>query len=221
MPAKSGTKKSSSSKTTSSKKSTVKKVVEPVVVKPVVDNVVADEVVAAEVVTSDNVGTKTKRAVVDKTSVETDFDSLISDVQSEIETLRNGDGKTKGVQFLRSLNSRIKKLKKHSLKIAKGKKKKTGGTVNSNSGFLKAVDVSDEMSSFAGWEKGELHSRVDVTRFICQYIKENNLQNDEDKRQIRPDPKLKKILGMKPKDDQTIPYFAIQSHIKHHFNKTN
>lgn len=213
MPVKSGTKKSSSAKTNSSKKSTNKtKVDEPVVV----DSTVTDQVVA-----DDNAEKTTKRAVVDKTSVETDFDSLISDVQSEIEILRNGDCKTKGVQFLRSLNSRLKKLKKHSLKIAKGKKKKTEGAVSSNSGFLKAVDVSDEMSSFAGWEKGELHSRVDVTRFICQYIKENNLQNDADKRQIKPDTKLKKILGLKPKDETTIPYFAIQSHIKHHFNKSN
>lgn len=214
MPAKSTTKKSSGTKTTSSKKSTVKRKV----AEPVVDETVVDETVVDETVVDDKVAKSTKRAVVDKVSVETDFDSLISDVQSEIETLRNGDGKTKGVQFLRSLNSRLKKLKKHSLKIAKGKKKKTEGTVNSNSGFLKAVDVSDEMSSFAGWEKGELHSRVDVTRFICQYIKDNDLQNAEDKRQIRPDAKLKKILGMKPKDDTTIPYFAIQSHIKHHFN---
>lgn len=217
MPAKSTTKKSSTTKTTSRKTATKKKVDEPVV-----DKTVTEETVVAETQVESQedvkVAVPSKRAVVDKTTVETDFDALISDVQSEIETLRNGDGKTKGVQFLRSLNSRLKKLKKHSLKIAKGKKKKAEGSVKSNSGFLKAVDVSDEMSSFAGWEKGELHSRVDVTRFICQYIKENDLQNAEDKRQIRPDAKLKKILGMKPKDDTTIPYFAIQSHIKHHFN---
>ena len=218
MPAKTTTKKSS--KKTVSKKSTTKKVSEPVVEETVAEETVVEETVPDQTSTTDST-TVSKRAVVDKESVEADFDSLISDLASEIETIRNGDGKTKGVQFLRSLNSRIKKLKKHSMKIAKGKKKKTGTTTSSNSGFLKAVDVSDEMATFAGWEKDELHSRVDVTRFICQYIKDNKLQNEEDKRQIKPDAKLKKILGLKPKDDKTIPYFAIQTHIKHHFNKSS
>ena len=35
-----------------------------------------------------------------------------------------------------------------------------------NSGFKKPVEISEAISDFCGWDKKELKSRVDVTKFI-------------------------------------------------------
>lgn len=159
----------------------------------------------------------TSKVVVTRDTVMDSFDELIQLVDKEIEALRSTDNKSKGVGFLRSLNTRIKKLQKQTSRIAKGKSKRVGNATNS--GFLKPVAVSDEIRKFAGWEKDELHSRVDVTKFICQHIKKNNLQKPEDRRQIIPDNTLKKILNIKKDNKDPIPYYEIQKHIKHHFPK--
>ena len=91
---------------------------------------------------------------------------------------------------------------------------------NTNSGFLKPVSISKEMSTFAGWKPDELHSRVDVTKYICNYIKENNLQNPDDKRQITPDAKLKKLLNYTVKDGEPpLKYYSLQTYLKQHFPK--
>jgi chromatin remodeling complex protein RSC6 len=62
---------------------------------------------------------------------------------------------------------------------------------------------------------------VDVTKFLCAYIKDNNLQNDADKRQIKPDAKLTKLLGYDAKAATSpLTYFHLQKLLKPHFVKT-
>lgn len=192
-----------------------KKKEEPVAVAPPPPPVV--EVVQEEVVLVDEPEESAAKVAVTRDTVMDSFDELIQLVDKEIEALRSTDNKSKGVGFLRTLNARLKKLQKQTSRIAKGKSKRVGNTTNS--GFLKPVAVSDEMRKFAGWEKDELHSRVDVTKFICQHIKKNNLQKPEDRRQIIPDNTLKKILNIKKDNKDPIPYYQIQKHIKHHFPK--
>ena len=192
-----------------------KKKEEPVAVAPPPPPVV--EVVQEEVVLVDEPEESAAKVAVTRDTVMDSFDEIIQLVDKEIEALRSTDNKSKGVGFLRTLNARLKKLQKQTSRIAKGKSKRVGNTTNS--GFLKPVAVSDEMRKFAGWEKDELHSRVDVTKFICQHIKKNNLQKPEDRRQIIPDNTLKKILNIKKDNKDPIPYYQIQKHIKHHFPK--
>lgn len=206
------------SSTEQTKKRVYKKkepVVEEVVATPVVETPVVEETVEEEGL--DKVEEK-KSSVVSRESVMASFDELIASVDTEIGALRASDNKSKSVPFLRKVVAHLKKLQKHTARIAKGGKiRKTGASTSS--GFLKPVPVSDEIRKFAGWEKDELHSRVDVTNFICQHIKKNNLQKADDRRQIVPDATLKKILNIKKDSKDTIPYYEIQKHIKHHFPK--
>ena len=91
---------------------------------------------------------------------------------------------------------------------------------NSNSGFLKPVQISKEMAKFTGWDASQLKSRVDVTKFLCNYIKENDLQNPKDRRQILADSKLSKLLKYdSKKETNPLTYFRIQSCLKEHFIK--
>ena len=97
-------------------------------------------------------------------------------------------------------------------------KKRSTRKNNNNSGFLKPVPISKEMAKFTGWSADEPRSRVDVTKYICNYIKENDLQNPEDRRQILADSKLRKLLKYDPESaTQPLTYFHIQSLMKNHF----
>lgn len=160
-----------------------------------------------------------KRRSPTRESVLEDFEELIMSVDAEIQHLREGPAKTKGVKFLRSLNKNIKLLRNRTARVMK-QKQKTGRTNNKNSGFLKPVTISKEMAKFTGWDPKELRSRVEVTKYICQYIAENDLQNPEDRRQIKPDAKLQKLLGYNPKKSkEPLRYYSLQTHLKHHFPK--
>lgn len=158
-----------------------------------------------------------KRTVPTRESVETEFASLSSLIEAEIENLKNT--KSSGVKFLRTVNKRLKILRAHTARISK-KRKPANRTNTGNSGFLKPVDISDQLSEFTGWSKEEPRSRVEVTKYICNYIKEKDLQNPNDKREILVDKdnKLKKLLGY-PRKGETKPltYYTLQTYLKNHF----
>jgi chromatin remodeling complex protein RSC6 len=163
-----------------------------------------------------------KRVPPTKDSVMEAFDDIIKTIESEIESLRESDAKTKGVKFLRTLNKRLKILKNQSSRIIKQKRTSSKKTTNNNSGFLKPVRISKEMAKFTGFDEAELKSRVDITKYICQYIKNNNLQNPEDKRQILADAKLSKLLKYDvKKEGEPLTYYKVQTCLKNHFIKTD
>ena len=92
------------------------------------------------------------------------------------------------------------------------------GEKRAPSGFAKPTLLSDELCEFLGQPKGTSLARTEVTRIINKYVKDQNLQDENDKRQINPDAKLKSILSTKGPDDK-VTYFNLQSFIKHHFVK--
>ena len=158
-----------------------------------------------------------KRRVPTKESIIQGFDELVSSIDEEIVRLRESAGKAKGVKFLRSLGKKVKTLRGHSVRVMK-QKQKTNRKNNTNSGFLKPVHISEEMAKFTGWNNTDLRSRVDVTKYICKYIRDNGLQNPSDRRQIVADKKLAKLLDFNPeKDEKPLTYYRIQTYMKKHF----
>ena len=161
--------------------------------------------------------TQTSRQVPTRDSVTTEFDELISAVDAEIESLRTAPSKSKGIKFLRTVNKRLKTLKSHALRVSK--QRPSSRRKNTNSGFLKPVNISKELAKFTGWDQNEPRSRVDVTKYICNYIKEHNLQDPEDRRNIRVenDANLKKLLRFDGKDKKPLTYYSLQTYLKSHF----
>ena len=83
------------------------------------------------------------------------------------------------------------------------------------SGFAKPSVLSDPLCEFLNIPlKSEL-ARTDVTKHILQYVKDNNLQNPEQKRYILLDEKLTTLL--KPQPDEKVTYFNIQRLLKIHY----
>lgn len=164
---------------------------------------------------------KTKK-VVSKESLEKDYDDFLTTVSSELEVVKSSGNKYKATRFLKQVIKTMKGLKADSLKLCKKKSRSGSGVKRENltSGFMKPVSVSSEMTKFAGWSSDELKSRVDVTKFICEYISKNNLQNPQDKRQILPDEKLSKLLSYdKNNSKDPLTYYGLQKLIQPHFNK--
>ena len=115
---------------------------------------------------------------------------------------------------LKSLEKHVKKeIKQHKKEVTK---KQTKGN-RKPSGFAAASPISDDLCDFMGKDRGTLLARTEVTKYICNYIKENELTNQENNREIKPDIKLKELLGTK--DVTTVTYFNIQRYMNKHFLK--
>lgn len=172
------------------------------------------DVIVEESTVSDENTSKTK--IVDVEGLFSIFDGIIDNISKRLEIT----GDKTSARFLKTVSKDVKDLKAKTSQFLKKKRRvKRNTSSNKNSGFLKPVKISAEMSKFTGWNPNDLHSRVDVTKYLCNYIKENNLQNPKDRRQIIMDDKLSKLLDFDEKDSNPLTYFRIQSCIKNHFPK--
>ena len=121
---------------------------------------------------------------------------------------------------LTALTGQVRALRTRSereIKAAQKASKKRRSTNRKPSGFTKPTVISDELASFLGRPKGSEMARTEVTREINAYIKEHNLQNPENKRQINPDSKLRKLLKLSKSD--SLSYFNLQTYMKALFPK--
>jgi chromatin remodeling complex protein RSC6 len=82
--------------------------------------------------------------------------------------------------------------------------------------FCSPYKISNELAEFLGKTSGTEISRIDVTREINKYIRLNNLQDSEIKRNINPDTKLSTLFKLNNGDELT--FFNIQKYITPHFN---
>lgn len=108
-----------------------------------------------------------------------------------------------------------KELTKKNNKMNKKKKKK-----NNLSGFAVPTKITKELADFLNLEHDIEISRTDVTSLICKYIKENNLQNPDNKKIILPDQKLKTLFNGYLSETDQLEFFNIQSYLKYHFIKS-
>lgn len=171
---------------------------------------------AAEVSEVAEVGRKQRRQVT-REDLERSFDDLLTLLENEVESLRSDDKvKGRGVRFLRTVAKNVRQLKTDSLRVSSKRTRRQTVPRSTNSGFMKPVKISRDMQKFTGLKDDQLVSRVDVTKAICQYVKTNNLQNQDDRRQFTPDEKLGKLLGT----SEPLTYYNLQKHIQHHFIKS-
>lgn len=186
----------------------------------------ATKKVVEEPVEEEDTQTPRVRREVSKESVDTDFSSLLERIEGEVTRLRESSDKVKvrGIKFLRSVSKSLKTLHNDAKRVMK-LKKKNARRAGAASGFLKPIRISSELATFTGWDVNSQYSRVDVTKFICKYIKEHNLFDENDKRLILVDDKLKRLLNYDPanppkdKDGKPAPlnYFRLQRYLKNHF----
>ena len=146
------------------------------------------------------------------------LDELLSSAEEEIASLRSGEKpKGLGVKYMRGMVKRIRITKSAASKVMKTRNAPKR-EANKSSGFLKPVILSNEMAEFTGWDKEELRSRVDVTKYLCKYIKDHNLQNTDDRRIIIPDTSLSSLLSWSSDATDDLTYYRMQTQMKRHFS---
>lgn len=143
-----------------------------------------------------------------------------NDSQSILKTLANN---------LKILHKEVQKEKRDLIKNAKktkeikakktkenkeNKEKKTG-----KSGFAKPSRISEKLADFLEVPKDKLIARTDVTKMIAEYVKENNLQNPDYKKEILPDEKLRNLLEPYFTKEDKLEYCSIQKYLKYHYLK--
>ena len=120
-----------------------------------------------------------------------------------------------------ALQSQIRGLEKSVRKEIKSLQKEAAKNRNKGnrrpSGFAKPSKVSSELCSFMNKDPGTEIARTEVTQFLIQYIKDNQLQFEANKKIIIPDKSLKKLLNVKDGDEVT--YFNLQRLMNIHFIK--
>ena len=137
-----------------------------------------------------------------------EFSALVAELETTLNTVK-------------TLKSRLQKLEKlvhrdhkANLKKIRGKKRRVADP-NNPSGFNKPGPVSAELRKFLGLKKDELISRTDVTKSIHNYCKDHGLQDEADKRNLKPDAPLRKLLKMGKTDELT--FFNLQKYMKVHY----
>jgi chromatin remodeling complex protein RSC6 len=81
-----------------------------------------------------------------------------------------------------------------------------------NSAFMRPVHVTEELAAIVG--PGPM-ARTEVTKALWKYIKTHDLQDPNDKRNIKPDEKLSKVLGSK----LTINMFKMTGKVAEHIKE--
>ena len=126
------------------------------------------------------------------------FKTAISLLQKDIRNLE------------KNVKKKIKTLEKEAKKNRnKGNKKPTG--------FASPSNVTPEICNFMNVPEGTKLARTEVTKFLIKYIKENQLQNPNQKKEINPDNALRSLLDIKKNSNEPLTYFNLQSKMNKHF----
>ena len=121
------------------------------------------------------------------------------------------------VAELKRLEKRVARLQKDADKRKRRAKKPVEGEEakpRKPSIFELPTPLSNELCSFLGRPSGSKESRSNVTKAITTYVKEKNLK---DKHTIKPDSKLKALLGVA--DADVLTYFNLQRYLNRHYLK--
>lgn len=142
------------------------------------------------------------------------------DAHERLESLAN-DMIKMAKQFLEASRQARKEHARLVKKAEQGGKRRhrkaDGESSHSNSVFLQPCKVSPALATFCGVAADSMISRTDATRAIAAYIKTHNLQNPENRREIRADATLTKLFSLGAEDK--LNYFNLQRFIKPHFIK--
>lgn len=148
-----------------------------------------------------------------------DNEELDNTLFEQFEEIVNGLGLVKN-QIV-NLQQNLKQLEKNMKKQIKGLKKESTKNKNKGnrkpSGFAKPSKVTKELCEFMNKTEGTEIARTEVTKALVTYIKENKLENESNSKVIKPDNKLKFLLGVE--EGQELTYFNIQKYMNKHFVK--
>ena len=133
------------------------------------------------------------------------------------------------VTDIKGLQKEAKEMKKDHTKevkmLMKNSKKKTPMTEEQkkNSSFAKPLVLSSDLKTFLGLDPDSMHSRTDITKLMNLYIRENELLNPSNKREINvwgttsAGKALNTLRG--PNTGDVVTWFNLQKYLQQHYPK--
>lgn len=167
---------------------------------------------AAEEGASDEKLSRKKRTYVQLVAEVDQLNSLVDQYIVDHREPKNTDMN----RFLKGLEKGLRKVRVHVQKIGKNRTSAQSAP-GIQSGFQKPVRISSAVAQFTGWNADEPRARVEVTNFVCDYIKQNNLQSPEDRRVILADQRLSQLLDYQNERDGNLTYATIQKLLAKHY----
>jgi chromatin remodeling complex protein RSC6 len=154
----------------------------------------------------------------------TDFETIIT---NNLTLLKSLTSEMKGLQKLYKkkckdfdkLNEKYNKLlqeredNKKKEKENKKKERSNKGKTAIETEFTKPKKVSSKLSAFLGFNEGDTISLVNVNRKVVDYVKDNQLQCEDNRKNIILDDKLKELFG----DDCEINFSNLNGELEKHF----
>jgi upstream activation factor subunit UAF30 len=154
--------------------------------------------------------TTTATAAVEQVDAHEDLETLANEMIRMAKRLLEASRQAK-----KDYNRQVKKAEQTGKR--RSRRGADGESTHSNSVFLQPAKISAELAGFCGVAADTLLSRTEATRKIAAYIKEHDLQNPENRREIRADATLTKLFSLSAEDK--LNYFNLQRYIKPHFIK--
>jgi chromatin remodeling complex protein RSC6 len=112
---------------------------------------------------------------------------------------------------MKTLERNVKK----EIKLTTRENKRKKNNNRKPSGFARPTHVSEELCLFMGRTVGTEIARTEVTQYVINYIKSNQLQFVDNKKIIMPDNALKSLLGVN--NEIQVTYFNLQGLMNKHF----
>lgn len=215
-------------------KKIVKKVKKAVVEEPVIEPEVVEETVVEEPVVEEPIveqGDETdfiednaeeiisdkkhkQKRVITKDTIKSSWEDLLNVYSEELSHLK------KKPEQRQSLLKALKELKSDCFRLMKIRNK-APSSGNSKSGFNMPVNVSSEMQKFisSNQDTDSEITRSHITRTLCAYVKNKDLQNPKDRREILPDNTLKLLFSMEDDQSDKLTYYSMQRKIQQHIVK--
>ena len=140
-----------------------------------------------------------------------DMDALITRVSDRADAFR---------RELALIIGDLKVLRRAAKRVDKTRKRRpvSDDPNRKLSGFARPSELSDELCAFLGVERSTQMARTNVTRLVCKYIKDNNLNSEGNRRSIdftKPAAGALKDL-LQPESGAVVTYFNLQRYLKPH-----
>ena len=136
----------------------------------------------------------------------------IADLQEQLASLKTATASA--ATALKTIEKQATRLAKKADRRRKRKAEAVEGAEPQPCIFTTPVKITAELCSFLGRASGSKESRSNITKAITTYVKEKNLK---EKHTIKPDAKLKALLGVAEGDVLT--YFNLQRYLNRHYLK--
>jgi chromatin remodeling complex protein RSC6 len=131
-------------------------------------------------------------------NIDTAFVSISSQINEMSKDTRKLQDELKGLHKLVRQNNKSHRIKKKRPQVK--------------------MNLSKELEKFLTVEKGTKLTKAEVMKNVSTYIKEKNLQIQEDKRKFLPNKELSKIFGIPLKNAQNMTFVEINKHVTPHLS---